>query len=59
MALENQLFAPTLKGVIDFFRTLQGKGHTKKVNILPLVLELALSLIIRYVLKKKNANKKT
>jgi len=33
MVLKNQLFAPTLKGVIDFFRTLQGKGHTKKINI--------------------------
>lgn len=32
MVLKNQLFAPTLKGVIDFLRTLQGKGHTKKIN---------------------------
>jgi len=32
MILENQLFAPTLKGVIDFLRTLQGKGLTKKIN---------------------------
>ena len=34
MALENQLFAPIrqLAEVIDFFRTLQGKGHTKKIN---------------------------
>jgi hypothetical protein len=30
--LENQLFAPALKGVIDFLRTLQGKGQTKKIN---------------------------
>jgi hypothetical protein len=30
--LENQLFAPTLKGVIDFLRILQGKGLTKKIN---------------------------
>ena len=32
MVLENQLFAPALKGVIEFLRTLQGKGHTKKIN---------------------------
>jgi len=32
MVLKNQLFAPTLKGVIDFLRTLQGKGHTKEIN---------------------------
>ena len=31
--LENQLFAPTLKGVIDFLRTLLGKGLTKKINL--------------------------
>jgi hypothetical protein len=30
--LENQLFAPTLKGAIDFLHTLQGKGHMKKIN---------------------------
>ena len=29
--LENQLSAPTLKGVTDFLRTLQGKGQTKKI----------------------------
>jgi len=28
--LENQLFAPSLKGVVDFLRSLQGKGQTKK-----------------------------
>ena len=30
--LENQLFAPTLKGVIDFLRTLEGMGLMKKIN---------------------------
>jgi hypothetical protein len=32
--LENQLFAPVrqLAEVIDFLRTLQGKGQAKKIN---------------------------
>jgi hypothetical protein len=30
LVLKNKLFAPTLKGVIDFFRTLYGRGERKK-----------------------------